>query len=225
MPKDERGVKGEPMDIDSGNGGSGSGGGGGGPAGGGGPPMPGKDYKEYNPSVHHYLQAAAAAAAVAAASAAAQSQQQQQQQQHQQQHQQQQHMPPMNVGGGGGGGVSSGAAITHLPVVSSLEIPSSRVTVLTGHESEVFICAWNPVQDLLASGSGDSTARIWSLCEPPGKQQQQQQQQPVSAFPMPLLLRHCIPKGDSTVPSNKDVTSLDWDVRFIYIFSLNCYFN
>ena len=85
-----------------------------------------------------------------------------------------------------------------LATFGTIEIPSSRVTVLQGHESEVFICAWNPTQDLLASGSGDSTARIWNLCD--------NVKQPA------LLLRHCIPKGDSTVPSNKDVTSLDWDV-------------
>ena len=34
----------------------------------------------------------------------------------------------------------------------SLEIPGSKATVLRGHESEVFICAWNPTNDLLASG-------------------------------------------------------------------------
>lgn len=83
-----------------------------------------------------------------------------------------------------------------LASLNTIEIPSNRVTVLSGHESEVFICSWNPVQDYLASGSGDSTARIWNLNEN-GKQ--------------PLLLRHCIPKGEATVPSNKDVTSLDWD--------------
>lgn len=33
-----------------------------------------------------------------------------------------------------------------------VEIPASKATVLRGHESEVFICAWNPVSDLLASG-------------------------------------------------------------------------
>lgn len=36
--------------------------------------------------------------------------------------------------------------------ISTLEVPSNRVTVLNGHESEVFICAWNPKNDLLASG-------------------------------------------------------------------------
>ncbi len=36
---------------------------------------------------------------------------------------------------------------------------NKKSELLTGHDSEVFICAWNPKQDLLASGSGDSTAR------------------------------------------------------------------
>jgi hypothetical protein len=95
---------------------------------------------------------------------------------------------------------SSGALFVPLSSLKTVEIPSSRVTVLSGHDSEVFICAWNPVQDLLASGSGDSTARIWNLCDNQSLNKE------------PLLLRHCIPKGESSVPSNKDVTSLDWDV-------------
>ena len=39
-----------------------------------------------------------------------------------------------------------------MEVDSAVEIPASKATVLRGHESEVFICAWNPVSDLLASG-------------------------------------------------------------------------
>ena len=35
---------------------------------------------------------------------------------------------------------------------SAIEIPVEKSTVLKGHDSEVFICAWNPKQDLLASG-------------------------------------------------------------------------
>lgn len=87
----------------------------------------------------------------------------------------------------------------NMEVDGSIEIPPSKATVLRGHESEVFICAWNPSTDLLASGSGDSTARIWDMSDN-------------SAAPNQLVLRHCIQKGGTEVPSNKDVTSLDWNV-------------
>jgi transducin (beta)-like 1 len=32
------------------------------------------------------------------------------------------------------------------------QITDDQVTMLEGHTSEVFICAWNPVNSLLASG-------------------------------------------------------------------------
>ncbi|XP_070539448.1 F-box-like/WD repeat-containing protein TBL1XR1-B [Ptychodera flava] len=85
-----------------------------------------------------------------------------------------------------------------MEVDGGIEIPPSKATVLRGHESEVFICAWNPRNDLLASGSGDSTARIWNLNDSPNSANQ-------------LVLRHCIREGGQEVPSNKDVTSLDWN--------------
>ncbi|KAK3596640.1 hypothetical protein CHS0354_039817 [Potamilus streckersoni] len=85
-----------------------------------------------------------------------------------------------------------------MEIDGALEIPSSKATVLRGHESEVFICAWNPTNDLLASGSGDSTARIWNMNDNSNGANQ-------------LVLRHCIQKGGTEVPSNKDVTSLDWN--------------
>lgn len=58
--------------------------------------------------------------------------------------------------------------------------------------------------DVLVSGSsfssGDSTARIWNLNENNNSNSTQ------------LVLRHCIREGGQDVPSNKDVTSLDWNV-------------
>lgn len=36
--------------------------------------------------------------------------------------------------------------------------------------------------------------------------------------PSQLILRHCIQKGGTEVPSNKDVTSLDWNVWIFYNF-------
>ncbi len=35
-----------------------------------------------------------------------------------------------------------------------------------------------------------------------------------------LVLRHCIQKGGTEVPSNKDVTSLDWNVSTCYVTTL-----
>ncbi|KAH8262199.1 hypothetical protein KR038_011064 [Drosophila bunnanda] len=77
-----------------------------------------------------------------------------------------------------------------------MEILEARV--LRGHENEVFICAWNPSRELLASGSGDSTARIWDMSDANTNSNQ-------------LVLRHCIQKGGAELPSNKDITSLDWN--------------
>ncbi|ELU14118.1 hypothetical protein CAPTEDRAFT_4250 [Capitella teleta] len=144
----------------------------------------------------------------------------------------QQQQQQLMAGGGGGGGNSSGsggggskgadaaasntngedanasAALSNhtaassgaeaMEIDGSIEIPSNKATVLRGHESEVFICAWNPKNDLLASGSGDSTARIWNMNDSSNCANQ-------------LVLRHCIQKGGTEVPSNKDVTSLDWN--------------
>lgn len=61
------------------------------------------------------------------------------------------------------GGAATPSAPEAMDMDQSIEIPASKATVLRGHESEVFICAWNPSTDLLASGSGDSTAR-YSIC-------------------------------------------------------------
>lgn len=43
-------------------------------------------------------------------------------------------------------------SVSEPDIDASFEIPASRAMVLKGHESEVFICAWNPTSDLLASG-------------------------------------------------------------------------
>ena len=36
--------------------------------------------------------------------------------------------------------------------INDVAIQVTKATVLRGHDSEVFICAWNPTCDLLASG-------------------------------------------------------------------------
>ncbi|XP_071733299.1 WD40 repeat-containing protein HOS15-like [Rutidosis leptorrhynchoides] len=89
-----------------------------------------------------------------------------------------------------------------LKTSSSSMIPSSDVTVLEGHTSEVFVCAWSPAGSLLASGSGDSTARIWKINDGPCSSNAQKGPLDVT------VLKHL--RG-RTNDKSKDVTTLDWN--------------
>ncbi|KAL6317247.1 hypothetical protein AAG906_030000 [Vitis piasezkii] len=80
------------------------------------------------------------------------------------------------------------------------EIPSCDVKVLEGLTSEVFACAWSPAGSFLASGSGDSTARIWSITNGPCSTMQNGL--------LNIVLNHF--RG-RTNEKNKDVTTLDWN--------------
>ncbi|KAE8699989.1 F-box-like/WD repeat-containing protein TBL1XR1-B [Hibiscus syriacus] len=82
------------------------------------------------------------------------------------------------------------------------EIPSSDATILEGHTSEVCACAWSPIGSLLASGSGDSTARIWTIAD--GHCKSDAQNGPLNV----TVLKHV--KG-RTNEKSKDVTTLDWN--------------
>jgi hypothetical protein len=53
--------------------------------------------------------------------------------------------------------------VTHQPPLPAEPTPNNKSVVLRGHEDEVFICAWNPVSDILASGY--STTSIWCYGE------------------------------------------------------------
>ncbi|KAM0022415.1 putative transcription factor WD40-like family [Helianthus debilis subsp. tardiflorus] len=54
---------------------------------------------------------------------------------------------------------------TLQPWVRYRGVRSRDVLALEGHSAEVFACAWSPAGLVLASGSGDSTARIWRISD------------------------------------------------------------
>ncbi|KAI9490658.1 WD40-repeat-containing domain protein [Zychaea mexicana] len=86
---------------------------------------------------------------------------------------------------------------TETPAAAKAQtvVDPNDVLVLKGHQSEVFSCSWNPVEPLLlASGSGDATARLWRV--PEGNE----------AVPPPVILSHL-----PNVNESKDVTTLDWN--------------
>ena len=101
------------------------------------------------------------------------------------------------------------------------EIKAEDVTILDGHTSEVFICAWNPAKEMLASGSGDSTARVWAVPAGPSGRDA------LAKLAKPKILEHKSEGGDGPEAmetgeeekngevaargKQKDVTTLDWN--------------
>jgi len=81
------------------------------------------------------------------------------------------------------------------------EIEASKVTTLSGHESEVFTVAWNPQKSLLASGSGDSSARIWHI---PTSESGTEAERNIQWH----VLEHFNAASNEKA---KDVTTLDWN--------------
>jgi WD domain, G-beta repeat/Anaphase-promoting complex subunit 4 WD40 domain len=74
----------------------------------------------------------------------------------------------------------------------------SEVLELNKHSSEVFMCAWNPVfTDLIATGSGDASARIWQMGGPDAS----------GGCSSVRELPHGLDPNDR---KNKDVTTLEW---------------
>jgi len=82
-----------------------------------------------------------------------------------------------------------------------LDAAPEDITTLKGHRKEVFVCSWNPRASVIASGSGDSTARIWELDSGSS-----------------IVLDHRSNSdssggagADDSAAQNNDITTLDWN--------------
>ncbi|KAA8531623.1 hypothetical protein F0562_006332 [Nyssa sinensis] len=101
-------------------------------------------------------------------------------------------------------GISGGLEPVDTSITSTYhicKISSPDVIILEGHTSEVCVCAWSPAGSLLASGSGDSTARIWTIGD-------EIRRSSLQNHPSVLVLKHF--EGE-TNENGKDVLALDWN--------------
>lgn len=74
---------------------------------------------------------------------------------------------------------------------------------LSGHQAEIFTCAWNPIQKQMASGSADGVCRLWNLSDmQPDKWEEPESQIPIRS----AILVHSNHAGERF----KDVTAASW---------------
>ena len=114
-------------------------------------------------------------------------------------------LPGDKRGSQGSGGKPVAATQGNQSALAAIEeedrltaIQPSEVMELSQHTSEVFMCAWNPkFTNLIATGSGDASARIWSINGPDAS----------GGCGQSILLPH---GHDMSDKKNKDVTTLEW---------------
>ncbi|XP_046853364.1 F-box-like/WD repeat-containing protein TBL1XR1 [Xenia sp. Carnegie-2017] len=91
--------------------------------------------------------------------------------------------------------------LSYVDVTTGPEFPSSKVTNLEGHKSEVCLCSWNPHFDILASGAGDSTVRLWPF-------KNTDETKDVTSLVLSPEDKNTVSNG---LASGKDVTALEWN--------------
>ncbi|KAI0053435.1 WD40 repeat-like protein [Auriscalpium vulgare] len=86
------------------------------------------------------------------------------------------------------------------PGPEDTEIDPGTIQLLSAHNTEVFVCAWNPTQsNLLASGSKDAVVYLWNV---PGPSKDGSPAPPVQDGPVTLI---------DARQEEGDLTSLDWN--------------
>lgn len=101
--------------------------------------------------------------------------------------------------------------LPNVPDINAdIEMDRNLMRPLQGHGADVFIVSWNPKCDYFASGSGDSTARLWNGEDLRGE---------INS----VVLFHesqKLPTDDEQ--KNKDVTSIHWNVCYCIVVIMQC---
>lgn len=90
--------------------------------------------------------------------------------------------------------------------------------VVLGHAAEIFQCSWNPKHNIIATSSGDATARLWAI---PNEISQialeKVQSSSIVLQHKAKILESKSPRANVTVATKtsevqKDVTTVAWNV-------------
>ena len=123
------------------------------------------------------------------------------------------------VGGGDGvgdkGDPLKGGQPPSQIVVKSDPDSKKKLLQLSGHQGEVFMCSWNPVEKILASGSADGVCRLWGLTD---MDQNKWNDANMNANLRSALLMHTV----YPLERFKDVTSVTWS-RDGKMLATGCY--
>lgn len=123
------------------------------------------------------------------------------------------------VGGGDGvgdkGDPLKGGQPPSQIVVKSDPDSKKKLLQLSGHQGEVFMCSWNPVEKILASGSADGVCRLWGLSD---MDQNKWNDANMNAGLRSALLMHTV----YPLERFKDVTSVTWS-RDGKMLATGCY--
>ena len=124
------------------------------------------------------------------------------------------------VGSGGDGAGENGDPLKGGQPPSQIVVKSDidskkKLLQLSGHQGEVFMCSWNPVEKILASGSADGVCRLWGLTD---MDQSKWDDNSLNTNLRSALLMHTM----YPLERFKDVTSVTWS-RDGKMLATGCY--
>ncbi len=102
-----------------------------------------------------------------------------------------------------------------LAVVKADPESKKKWLQLSGHQGEVFMCTWNPMEKILASGSADGVCRLWGVADVDASK--------LEAIDTTLEMRSSL-LLHTVYPLErfKDVTSVTWSSNGLYL-ATGCY--